>query len=44
MVNWLATLVKLPAEIGQLGWQSLVKRMAIGTSEAWRFRGDGPLF
>ena len=29
MVNWLATLVKLPAEIGQLGWQSLVNRLAI---------------
>jgi hypothetical protein len=34
MVNWLATLVKLPAEIGQLGWQSLVSRLAIRTETA----------
>jgi hypothetical protein len=31
MVNWLATLVKLPAEIGRLGWQLLVSRLAIRT-------------
>jgi hypothetical protein len=29
MVNWRATLVKLPAEIDQLGWRSLVDRLAI---------------
>jgi hypothetical protein len=37
MVNWLATLVKLPAEIGQLGWQLLVSRLAIRTEPTRAF-------
>jgi hypothetical protein len=31
MVNWLATLVKFPAEVGQMGWQSSGNRRAIST-------------